>query len=417
MTWRSLVAAAVAACIIGLTNCPAAEDKPASQPPAKEAAAPSVQHFTKDAPVGASQAVVVENAPLVFTRQLLPLDRDGKLVGEGSVDKQIEQVINNLEAVLKTSGSGWDRLVRVNVYAIEPPTVDRFRELLSTRLDRARRPVITSVLTPMPHRKALLAVDAIAVSDEKGKAVALKRCEAVAGDKGRADAAVMPPGGVAYLSGQSAEAGLTVSALVKSMSGLEKTLKQLKLSLPEIAQLKVFLRPATAADDVLAELKKLFPDQMIPPVVFVEWIAPVPIEIELIAYLPPTDKPGESVTYYNPPEVRPSPFFSRVALVRSPKQIFITGLYSREPGRADDQARDVFAQLQTILDQTGSDMLHLAKASYYASQDDAARALDRVRLQVFDQDRAPSASKVLIYGAGKVERTLTMDMIAVGSKP
>ena len=54
----------------------------------------------------------------------------------------------------------------------------------------------------------------------KGQAVALQRCEAVAGDKDCADAAVLPRGGVAYLSGVPDEGGLTVSAVDKSMSTL-----------------------------------------------------------------------------------------------------------------------------------------------------------------------------------------------------
>ena len=32
----------------------------------------------------------------MYTRQLLPLDEDGKIVGEGSADQQIEQVLKNL---------------------------------------------------------------------------------------------------------------------------------------------------------------------------------------------------------------------------------------------------------------------------------------------------------------------------------
>ena len=91
----------------------------------------------------------------------------------------------------------------------------------------------------------------------------------------------------------------------------------MKLTPAQVVQVKVFLTPASSADEVLAEVKKLFPGQLTPPVVFVEWIASAPVEIELIAQLPPTDKPAESVQYYTPPDVRPSPAFSRVALVRS----------------------------------------------------------------------------------------------------
>jgi enamine deaminase RidA (YjgF/YER057c/UK114 family) len=415
MTFRLLAAAVLAACLAGTTavqSAPAA-DKPAKEPAAKQAAGAAVRYLPLDAPAGMSQAAVVEGQPLVHTRQLLPLGSDGKLVGEGSVDKQIEQLLTNLEAVLKASGSDLGKLVRVDVCALAHPTVDRVRELLSKRLGPAVRPTITSVLTPLTHRKALVALDAVAVAGEKGPTVAQVRCEAVAGDKQCADAAVLPRGGVAYLSGRPEEGGLTQGAVTKSMAVLLKTLELLKLSPAHVVQIKVFLKPATSADEVLAEIKKLFPGQLAPPVVFVEWLAAVPVEIEMIAALPLSGKAAQTVDYYNPPDVMPAANFSRVALVRTERQVYISGLSARED-ESDDQALDIFDQLKVILDQTGGDMLHLAKATYYVSDDNANRPLDKARAKLFDPLRPPAASKVAVHGVGRKGRNLTIDMIAVG---
>jgi len=406
MAWRSIAAIVMACCLETVADCPAAE----------ETAEPSVRYLPLDAPAGMSQAVVVQGLPLVHTRQLLPLDRAGKLVGEGSADKQIEQALDNLEAVLDAAGSGLDKLVKLNVCALSHRTAGRVRELLSKRLDPAVCPAITTVLTPLPHRKAVAAVNAVAVAADKGQDVALERCEAVAGDKDCADAAVMPPGGVAYLSGQPEKGGLAESAVAKSLSTLLGRLEQLELSPAQVVQVKVFLTPASSADEALGEVKRLFPGQLTPPVVFVEWIASVPVEIELVARLPLTDKPTETVQYYNPVEVKPSPTFSRVSLVRTERQVYISGLSARRAGDGEAQARDVFAQLKTILAKTGGDVLHLAKATYYVSDDDASRWLDKLRPELFDPKRPPAASKVTVHGVGKWNRTLTMDMIAVGSR-
>jgi enamine deaminase RidA (YjgF/YER057c/UK114 family) len=404
MAWRLITAAVVACCLLAVADCPAAE----------ETAEPSVRYFALDAPAGMSQAVVVDGLPLVYTRQLLPLDNEGKLLGEGSADKQIEQVLDNLASVLDAAGSGLGKLVRLNVYALSHKAADRTRELLSKRLGPGVRPAITTVLTPLPHRKAVVAVDALAVATEKGQTVALERCEALAGDKDCADAAVLPPGGVVYLSGQPEKGALAMSAVTKSLSTLLERLAQLQLSPAHVVQLKVFLTPASSADEVLDEMKRLFPDQLTPPVVFVEWTASAPVEIELVAQLPSTGTPAETVELYNPPDVKPSPTFSRAALVRSARQIFISGLSSRDTGDGEAQARDVFAQLKAILAETGGDMLHLAKATYYVSDDEASKALDRARLEWFDSQRAPAASKVTVHGVGQPGRTLTTDMIVVG---
>jgi enamine deaminase RidA (YjgF/YER057c/UK114 family) len=362
-----------------------------------------------------SQAVIVQGFPLVHTRQLLPVDRQGKLVGEGSADAQIEQVLTNLDALLKDSGSGLDKLVRLNINALSPSTVTRVLELLSKRLGATVRPAVTAVLTPMTERGALLAVDAVAAAAGGDQEVVLKRSEAVAGQKDCADAAVLPVGGVAYLSGQPDEGGLTESAVARSMTGLMKTLGHLNLAPTQVVQLKVFLRPATSAGEVRREIQKFFPGQLTPPMVFVEWLAAVPVEIELIAQWPISGPPGENVEYFTPPEVRPSNTFSKVALVRTERQIYISGLYARVPSRGEAQAKYVFQQLQEILAKTGSDMRHLVKATYYVSDDDAARWIDRTRPLIFDPMRPPAASKLMVHGVGMLGRTMTVDMIAVGS--
>lgn len=412
MTKRIVAGLILTVWAFGLAPCPAAED--ASSPPSADA---PIQYLPLDAPAGMSQAVVVQGRPLVHTRQLLPLDGAGQLVGEGVIDRQVEQVLDNLEAVLTAAGSGLKQLVRLNVYALAPATVDRVRELLAKRLDPSVRPALTAVLTPLPHRDARVAVDAVAVAADQGAAVALQRCETVARDQSCADAAVLPPGGVAYLSGMPAEGGLSQSAVDKSMSNLAKMLGQLKLTPADVVQVKVFLRPATAAADVRRELQKYFPGQSTPPLVFVEWLAQPPVEIELIAHWPGVGEPRQGVRYYNPPELGLSPTFSRVALVDSPRQIYVSSLFARTASRGDDQARDVFAQLETVLGEAGSDLRHLVKATYYVSDDDAARGIDRARYRLFDPQRPPATSKLMTHGVGQAGRTLTLDMIAVGSGP
>jgi len=385
---------------------------------AEEPAGASVEYLPLDAPPGVSQAVVVQGAPLVYTRQLLPLNAEGKLVGEDSVEQQAAQVLDNLQAVLADAGSGLDKLVRVNICALSHEAAERLREQLSQRTGAAVRPAITTVLTPLAHRQALVAVDAIAVgADVPSEAVGLRRCKAVAGDDHCADAAVMPAGGAAYLSGQPAQGGLAVSAVARSLSSLSDTLKQLDLGPEHVVQLKVFLRPASSAAAVLEEVKRFFPEQMVPPVVLVEWIASMPVEIELVAAWPPGAQAAEAVRYYNPPGVSPSPVFSRVALVRGGRQIFIAGLSAREPGDGPAQANDVFEQIQTILKTAGSDLRHLAKATYYVMDDDASRGIDLARRELYDPQRPPAASKVTVHAVGGRQRTLAVDVIAVPSQP
>jgi enamine deaminase RidA (YjgF/YER057c/UK114 family) len=405
-------AVAVLAAVLGVGPAALAadaKDKPAAQ------AAGSIRYLPLDAPAGMSQAVIVEGLPLVHTRQILPLDAAGKLVGAGAADKQADQILANLEAVLAAAGSDLKKLVRVNVAAMTHEAADKFREQLSKRIGADVRPAISVVLSPTAQRLGLLAVDAVATGADKGPKVTLEQAKGLFGNKDCADAAVLPPGGVAYLSGRPDEGGLTASAVARSMAVLMKTLEQLKLSPAQVVSIKVFLKPVTSAQDVLGEVKKFFPGQLTPPVVFVEWIATVPVEIEIVAQLPLSGKPAQTVDFYNPPDVLPSAAFSRVALVRTPRQVYISGLSARDD--EVDQGQDVFDQLKTILDQTGGDMQHLAKATYFVCDERVNRSLDKARSKFLDPLRPPAASKVTVHGVGRAERMLTVDMIAVGAKP
>ena len=215
--------------------------------------------------------------------------------GEGSSDQQIEQVLANLETVLKDSGSEMDKLIRVNVYALSTSIVTRFHEQLSKRLDAHVRPAITSVLTPLPHRGVVVAVDAVAGAADSGEASATQTLPVQSpATTTCADAAVLPAGGIAYLSGHPEGFDLTTLPTTKSMTRLMKTLGQLKLGPEHVVQVKVFLNPITASEDVLREVQTFFPDQLAPPVVFVEWLASMPVEIEMIAQLPPVGRPQPS---------------------------------------------------------------------------------------------------------------------------
>ncbi len=144
--------------------------------------------------------------------------------------------------------------------------------------------------------------------------------------------------------------------------------------------------------------------------------APPPVEIELIAQLPLTDESAPNVEYYNAPEFRPMQIFSRVALVRTDRQIYISSLFApKETGRREEEALAVFDQLEAILAATGSDLRHMAKGTYYVVDGGSASGMDRVRLWRYDQASAPAASKCMVHGVGKAKRTMTLDMIAVGS--
>ncbi len=112
--------------------------------------------------------------------------------------------------------------------------------------------------------------------------------------------------------------------------------------------------------------------------------------------------------------MKASPVYARVTRINQPGQIFVSGLFGKtEMPSSADEVRDIFATLKRVTEAAGSDLQHLAKATYYVADDDVSTRLNEIRPGFYDPARPPAASKAMITGTGQPGRTLTLDMIAV----
>jgi enamine deaminase RidA (YjgF/YER057c/UK114 family) len=315
-----------------------------------------------------AQVVIVPSLPLLHTEQVF-----------GSTP----------EAVLDALGE--KNPVKINGYvrhaadesALRAAVVKRFRP----------PPAFTCVVTAFPESAANFAVDAVAPTARTG-------------------VGVLPAGGVAYISGQ-AEKGMDLrEATRKTMESLGATLKFLGADWPQTVQVKAFMQPMTEATAVREEIAKFFTNGQMPPVVLVEWIGgAVPIEIELVAAAP---NAAEAIEFLTPPAMKASPVFCRVVRLTGGPRIYTSGFSAQ--GDAAAQVKDVFEQLKAALDAAGSDLKHLAKATYYVATDDVSKALSDLRPNYYDPQRPPAASKAMVPQTGSGPSTFTMDMIAVPAR-
>ena len=89
---------------------------------------------TSDAPkaIGPYSQAIVANG-IVFTAGQIGTDpKTGTLV-EGGVEAQTEQVLKNLEAVLKASGSGLDQVVKTTVFLADMNDFSKMNEVFRKR--------------------------------------------------------------------------------------------------------------------------------------------------------------------------------------------------------------------------------------------------------------------------------------------
>jgi len=92
--------------------------------------------------------------------------------------------------------------------------------------------------------------------------------------------------------------------------------------------------------------------------------------------------------------------------------IYYSGSYGSADRSGADQTKALFESLKPILAKTGTDLEHLVKATYYVSDDDAGNALNDVRLQFFNPQRPPAASKAKVKSVGSPGRTICVDLMA-----
>lgn len=337
----------------------------------------------------------VGSGPLVFSEQILPVDESGVVVFSGNAYEQTKFVLAQAEEMLATYGTKLDRAARIHG-CVSSSEVEKVARGITDQI--FPETPTTWVVSPLPVSGATIAVDVVAP----------------AGSAPGADGAAILDSGVRYfVSGQAGrEKDLKVATRV-TMEQLQGTLQQYGRSLADAVQIKSFLLPMSDIAVAREVIESFFPKGNVPPLVFVEWQSSLPIEIELVAGGGKVAEDAEPVEYLTPEGMTSSPVFCRVVRVNDAPLVFLSGI----DGRGDTpggRVRDVFARVEPLLQKGGSDLRHLAKATYYVSTPEVSKALNELRPDYYDPDRPPAASKAMVAGGGG-KSDLTIDLIAVGT--
>ncbi len=113
-----------------------------------------------------SQAIVVPpNARTIYVGGQDAVDADGKIVGEGDLRAQTEQVLHNVQTALAAAGAGWEDVVKLNIFIVQGQSaLVGFEVFQRFWGGRANPPTITVVFVAALGNPAfLLEIDAVAV--------------------------------------------------------------------------------------------------------------------------------------------------------------------------------------------------------------------------------------------------------------
>ncbi len=384
---------------------------------AQEAAPPQtapvrLRSIRADLTTGVSRAVVVEEGALVHTALMFPEDREGRLQGGADVGAQAARVLANIEIALREARTTLEHLVRLHVYVADASVTPRIDRVLADRFaGRRTPPAVTFVEREMPRAGMLVAMDAIAATAWPAARGAARRLTAAALPQrtGRAShVAVQPAGPFVVISGRAAR-GEFEPAIRETLAQLGRDLETAGLTFDHVVQIKSFLGDMRSERRLEEIIAGAFAGSRAPPQVVAEWRQETtPAEIEIIATAPHTGDRRIRVEHIEPIAGR----YSRIARVNEGQPVFVGGLY----GASVDpvvQVDEMFAELRRVLQEAGSDMRHLVKATYYVSDKAADDRINAMRPTIYDPERPPAASKLLVRGTGRAGLASTFDMIAV----
>lgn len=111
-----------------------------------------------------SQGIVVNG--FLFTAGQIPLDPAGGKIVEGGIIEQTEQVMRNLQEVLRAAGASWGDVVKTTVYLQDLAHFPTVNEVYGKSLGDARPARSTVQVSALP-RGALVEIDAVAVVGSK----------------------------------------------------------------------------------------------------------------------------------------------------------------------------------------------------------------------------------------------------------
>ena len=116
-------------------------------------------------PTGYSYAVRKSGAPVFISGQVA-LDSSGKLVGEGDIAAQAEQVFENLRTVVEACGGTMDDIVKITIYVTDAAFRPAVAAARQRHFSEGSYPASTYlVITALALPQFLVEIEAVALID------------------------------------------------------------------------------------------------------------------------------------------------------------------------------------------------------------------------------------------------------------
>lgn len=115
------------------------------------------------APVGPYNQAIAANGFLFVAGQIALDPASMTIVGEGDVETQTRQVMENLAAILKAAACGWDDIVKTTVFLDDMADFAAVNSIYAQFFDEATAPARACVEVSRLPKNVLVEIDCIAV--------------------------------------------------------------------------------------------------------------------------------------------------------------------------------------------------------------------------------------------------------------
>jgi reactive intermediate/imine deaminase len=115
-------------------------------------------------PPGYTHVVEVTQGKTVYISGQVSFDAAGKLVGQGDMRAQTQQVFANLQAALEAVGANFSNVVKLNYYLLDMSQLPLVREIRNQYINVETPPASTAVeVRRLAHPDFLIEIEAVAI--------------------------------------------------------------------------------------------------------------------------------------------------------------------------------------------------------------------------------------------------------------
>jgi 2-iminobutanoate/2-iminopropanoate deaminase len=119
------------------------------------------------APVGPYNQAIAAQGQMVFVAGQIPLNpQTGEIVGDGDITQQTQQVMTNIEAILKAAGASWEDVVKTSVFLTDLENFTAMNQVYARYFPEATAPARACVEVSRLPKDVLVEIECMAVIDQ-----------------------------------------------------------------------------------------------------------------------------------------------------------------------------------------------------------------------------------------------------------